>query len=70
MPIDNPGLGSYEHDVERNRQIGDKWPRMFGRPVELPPVPPMRALRTEMIEDRDFKRHRNRLSYMSLYFQS
>ena len=68
-----PGAGTYDHDVERNRQVCNKWPRMFDRPIArkpiiLPVMPDTKALRTEMIEDRDFKRHRNRCAYLSLYY--
>ena len=38
------------------------------KPVIMPVMPKMKALRTEMIEDRDFKRHSNRHAYLSLYF--
>merc|ERR1719378_371099 len=68
-----PGAGTYDHDVERNRQVCNKWPRMFDRPIArkpiiLPVMPDTKALRTEMIEDRDLKRHRNRVAYLSLYY--
>merc|ERR1712183_721006 len=65
-----PGPGTYGHDVEGNRQACNKWPRMFDRPVErelqteIVPKP----LRTEMTNDLDFKRHRNKLEYLSMYY--
>ncbi|XP_043932929.1 protein pitchfork [Protopterus annectens] len=62
-----PGPGSYEHDVARNQKVS--WPMKFDRPDwSLVPSLPKRTLRTELVSDKEFRKHRNRVAYLSLYY--
>ncbi|XP_038605528.1 protein pitchfork [Tachyglossus aculeatus] len=45
------------------------WPMKFGAPDwNLVPFPKKRTLKTELITDREFRKHRNRVAYLSLYY--
>ncbi|XP_006025094.1 protein pitchfork isoform X2 [Alligator sinensis] len=62
-----PGPGTYEADKQPHKKI--TWPMKFGSPDwSLVPVPEQRTLRTEFITDKEFRKHRNRLAYLSLYY--
>uniref|UniRef100_A0A7M4EYP4 Ciliary microtubule associated protein 3 n=1 Tax=Crocodylus porosus TaxID=8502 RepID=A0A7M4EYP4_CROPO len=59
--------GTYEADKQPHKKI--TWPRKFGSPDwSLVPVPEERTLRTQFITDKEFRKHRNRLAYLSLYY--
>ncbi|XP_067863646.1 ciliary microtubule-associated protein 3-like [Heptranchias perlo] len=62
-----PGPGTYEPSDKRNRHV--TWPMKFGAPDwNLVPAPKKRTLRIELASDKEFRRHRNRVAYFSLYF--
>nr|XP_005308337.1 protein pitchfork [Chrysemys picta bellii] len=62
-----PGPGTYEADKLPHKKI--TWPMKFGSPDwALVPMPERRTLRTELITDKEFRKHRNRLAYLSLYY--
>ncbi|CAM5170769.1 protein pitchfork [Chelonia mydas] len=62
-----PGPGTYEADKLPHKKI--TWPMKFGSPDwSLVPVLERRTLRTELITDKEFRKHRNRLAYLSLYY--
>ncbi|XP_067913403.1 ciliary microtubule-associated protein 3-like [Heterodontus francisci] len=62
-----PGPGTYEPNAQRNRQV--TWPMKFDSPDwNLVPAPKKRTLRIELASDKEFRRHRNRVAYFSLYF--
>ncbi|TFK03718.1 rhodopsin [Platysternon megacephalum] len=72
-PIVGPGVttmkrpGTYEADKLPHKKI--TWPMKFGSPDwSLVPMPERRTLRTELITDKEFRKHRNRLAYLSLYY--
>ncbi|EMP30860.1 Putative protein C1orf88 like protein, partial [Chelonia mydas] len=59
--------GTYEADKLPHKKI--TWPMKFGSPDwSLVPVLERRTLRTELITDKEFRKHRNRLAYLSLYY--
>uniref|UniRef100_A0A674IGU1 Primary cilia formation n=1 Tax=Terrapene triunguis TaxID=2587831 RepID=A0A674IGU1_9SAUR len=59
--------GTYEADKLPHKKI--TWPMKFGSPDwSLVPMPERRTLRTELITDKEFRKHRNRLAYLSLYY--
>ncbi|XP_078403910.1 ciliary microtubule-associated protein 3-like [Cetorhinus maximus] len=59
--------GTYEPNKPRNRQV--TWPMKFGSPDwNLVPAPKKRTLRIELASDKEFRKHRNRVAYFSLYF--
>ncbi|MEE6508381.1 hypothetical protein FKM82_020866, partial [Ascaphus truei] len=62
-----PSPGTYDHNTERNRMVS--WPGKFGAP-DWSAVPTLerRALKSELPEDKEFRKHRNRLAYLSLYY--
>ncbi|XP_039620431.1 protein pitchfork-like [Polypterus senegalus] len=63
----NPGPGAYEHDVSRTRKVS--WPMRFGSPdwMQIPTLE-QRTLKPEFISDTQFRKHRNRIAYLSLYY--
>ncbi|XP_078586687.1 ciliary microtubule-associated protein 3-like [Branchiostoma floridae x Branchiostoma japonicum] len=66
-PLINPGPGTYEHDIKRNRQVS--WPSQFGAPIHpIQPTPEKRTLKTELLSDKEFRKHKNRVAYLSLYW--
>uniref|UniRef100_A0A8C3SKN2 Primary cilia formation n=1 Tax=Chelydra serpentina TaxID=8475 RepID=A0A8C3SKN2_CHESE len=59
--------GTYEADKLPHKKI--TWPMKFGSPDwSLVPMPERRTLRTELITDKEFRKYRNRLAYLSLYY--
>ena len=62
-----PGPGTYSHEVAISRKV--VWPMSFGSPdwVRFPQLE-KKTLRAELQCDRDFKKHRARVAYLSLYF--
>ncbi|KFP29675.1 Protein pitchfork, partial [Colius striatus] len=65
-----PGPGTYKTDKQLNKKI--TWPMKFGSPDwSLVPMPAKRMLKTEvqkMTIDKEFRKHQNRLAYLSLYY--
>uniref|UniRef100_A0A8C0F188 Primary cilia formation n=1 Tax=Bubo bubo TaxID=30461 RepID=A0A8C0F188_BUBBB len=62
-----PGPGTYEAGKQLHKKI--TWPMKFGSPDwSLVPVPPKRMLKMEMTIDREFRKHRDRVAYLSLYY--
>ncbi|CBY09751.1 unnamed protein product [Oikopleura dioica] len=63
-----PGVGRYDHDVERDRQVAKKWKRAFMKP-ELPSKSYMKSIRNiEMVEDRVMRKYQKHLNYMKLFY--
>ncbi|XP_069489152.1 ciliary microtubule-associated protein 3 isoform X2 [Ambystoma mexicanum] len=62
-----PGPGVYELGVPCSKRV--TWPMKFGSP-DWSQVPSLekRTLRSELITDKEFRKHRNRVSYLSLYY--
>uniref|UniRef100_A0A8B9D839 Primary cilia formation n=1 Tax=Anser cygnoides TaxID=8845 RepID=A0A8B9D839_ANSCY len=61
-----PGPGTYDTDKQLHKKI--TWPMKFGSPDwSLVPMPAKRMLKTELMVDREFIKHRNRVAYLSLY---
>ncbi|KAK0146850.1 Protein pitchfork [Merluccius polli] len=62
-----PGPGTYSPGAAVGRRVA--WPMSFGSPdwVKLPQLE-KKTLRAELQCDRDFKKHRARVAYLSLYF--
>ncbi|NXC37958.1 PIFO protein, partial [Penelope pileata] len=61
-----PGPGTYNADKQLHRKIS--WPMKFGSPDwSLVPMPAKRTLKMELIMDREFRKHRNCVAYLSLY---
>ncbi|XP_072419791.1 ciliary microtubule-associated protein 3-like isoform X1 [Chiloscyllium punctatum] len=62
-----PGPGTYHPNEQRNQHV--TWPMKFGAPDwNLVPAPKKRTLRIELASDKEFRKHRNRVAYFSLYF--
>ncbi|XP_054835913.1 protein pitchfork [Eublepharis macularius] len=62
-----PGPGTYDPYRMPHRHV--TWPGKFGAPDwSLVPMPAKRTLRTELITDREFRKQRNLLAYLSLYY--
>ncbi|XP_065554340.1 ciliary microtubule-associated protein 3 isoform X3 [Lathamus discolor] len=65
-----PGPGTYKADKQLHKRV--TWPMKFGSPDwSLVPMPPRRMLKLEVQKitiDKEFRRHRNRVAYLSLYF--
>ncbi|NXS94635.1 PIFO protein, partial [Jacana jacana] len=62
-----PGPGTYETDKRVHKKI--TWPMKFGSPDwSLVPTPAKRMLKTELTIDREFRKHRDRVAYLSLYY--
>ncbi|KFP91494.1 Protein pitchfork, partial [Apaloderma vittatum] len=65
-----PGPGTYEADKQLHKKI--TWPMKFGSPDwSLVPMPAKRMLKTEVQKltvDREFRKHRDRVAYLSLYY--
>ncbi|XP_004380469.1 ciliary microtubule-associated protein 3 [Trichechus manatus latirostris] len=62
-----PGPGTYNPEMKPPRKIA--WPMKFGSP-DWAQVPCLqkRTLKTELSTDKDFRRHRNLVAYLSLYY--
>ncbi|XP_077190707.1 ciliary microtubule-associated protein 3 isoform X2 [Paroedura picta] len=64
-----PGPGTYEPYKMPHRHV--TWPAKFGSPDwSLVPAPAKRTLKTELITDREFRKQRNLLAYLSLYYHA
>ncbi|XP_075706759.1 ciliary microtubule-associated protein 3 [Rhinoderma darwinii] len=63
----NPSPGTYEHATKQGRKVS--WPGRFGSP-EWSEVPSLerRTLRSELLTDKEFRKARNRVAYLSLYY--
>ncbi|NWY61624.1 PIFO protein, partial [Chionis minor] len=62
-----PGPGTYEADKQLHKKI--TWPMKFGSPDwSLVPMPAKRMLKLELTADREFRKHRDRVAYLSLYY--
>ncbi|XP_078276363.1 ciliary microtubule-associated protein 3-like [Rhinoraja longicauda] len=62
-----PGPGTYEPHTPRNRHV--TWPMKFDSPDwSLVAAPKKRTLRIELASDKEFRKHRNRVAYFSLYY--
>ncbi|XP_007947491.1 protein pitchfork [Orycteropus afer afer] len=62
-----PGPGTYNPEMKPPRKIA--WPMKFGSP-DWAQVPCLqkRTLKTELSTDKEFRKHRNRVAYLSLYY--
>ncbi|NXC70876.1 PIFO protein, partial [Anhinga anhinga] len=59
--------GTYEADKQLHKKI--TWPMKFGSPDwSLVPMPAKRMLKMELTIDREFRKHRDRVAYLSLYY--
>ncbi|XP_073731547.1 ciliary microtubule-associated protein 3 isoform X3 [Misgurnus anguillicaudatus] len=59
--------GAYAHDTIQSRKVC--WPMKFGSPDwSRVPLLERKALRTELLCDRDFRTQRNRIAYLRLYY--
>uniref|UniRef100_A0A8D0GX02 Ciliary microtubule associated protein 3 n=1 Tax=Sphenodon punctatus TaxID=8508 RepID=A0A8D0GX02_SPHPU len=59
--------GTYIADKLHHRHV--TWPMKFGSPDwSMIPTLERRALRTELLTDLEFRKHRNRVAYLSLYY--
>ncbi|XP_039508126.1 si:ch211-66i15.4 isoform X2 [Pimephales promelas] len=62
-----PGPGAYAHNTILNKRV--LWPMKFGSPDwSKVPLLERRALRTELLHDKDFRKQRNRVAYLSLFY--
>ncbi|XP_077151540.1 ciliary microtubule-associated protein 3 [Ranitomeya variabilis] len=63
----NPSPGTYEHSTKQGRKVS--WPGRFGSP-EWSVVPSLekKTLRSELLTDKEFRKTRNRVAYLSLYY--
>ncbi|XP_053560673.1 protein pitchfork [Bombina bombina] len=63
----NPGPGAYNINTKISNKVA--WPDKFGRPDwDSIPAPTRRTFRAEVAEDKEFRKHRNRVAYLSLYY--
>ncbi|XP_066559130.1 ciliary microtubule-associated protein 3 [Amia ocellicauda] len=63
----NPGPGTYSHDTPRNSKVS--WPMRFGAPDwSQVPLLERRTLRAELFCDKEFRKHKNRVAYFSLFY--
>ncbi|XP_053447525.1 protein pitchfork [Nycticebus coucang] len=62
-----PGPGTYNPEKKLHPKIA--WPMKFGSP-DWAQVPCLqkRTLKAELSTDKDFRKHRNRVAYLSLYY--
>ncbi|XP_071993423.1 ciliary microtubule-associated protein 3 isoform X2 [Engystomops pustulosus] len=60
----NPSPGTYEHATNQGRKVS--WPGRFGSP-EIPSLE-KRTLRSELMTDQEFRKTRNRVAYLGLYY--
>ncbi|XP_069862385.1 ciliary microtubule-associated protein 3 isoform X2 [Dipodomys merriami] len=62
-----PGPGTY--NPEKKPPFKVTWPMVFGAPDwDQVPCLEKRTLKTELSTDKDFREHRNRMAYFSLYY--
>ncbi|XP_067301904.1 ciliary microtubule-associated protein 3 isoform X2 [Pseudorasbora parva] len=63
----SPGPGAYAYDTIQNKRVS--WPMKFGSPDwSKVPLLERRALRTELLHDKEFRKQRNRVAYLRLFF--
>nr|KAF6291329.1 primary cilia formation [Myotis myotis] len=64
-----PGPDMYNPQIKPPAKV--TWPMKFGSPdwAQIPCLQ-KRTLKAELPSDRDFKRHRNRMAYLSLFYGS
>ncbi|XP_016078768.1 PREDICTED: protein pitchfork [Miniopterus natalensis] len=62
-----PGPGTYNPEIKPPPKV--TWPMKFGSP-DWAQVPCLqkRTIKAELPTDKDFRRHRNRLAYLSLFY--
>ncbi|XP_058938032.1 ciliary microtubule-associated protein 3 [Kogia breviceps] len=62
-----PGAGTYNPDIKPPQKI--TWPMKFGSP-DWAQVPSLqkRTLKAELPTDKEFRKHLNRVAYLSLYY--
>ncbi|KAM5256078.1 ciliary microtubule-associated protein 3 [Ctenodactylus gundi] len=62
-----PGPGTYNPEKKPPSKVS--WPMKFGSPdwCQIPCLQ-KRTLKAELSTDKDFKKHRNRMAYLSLYY--
>lgn len=62
-----PGPGVYDLNVVRNKKV--QWPQQFGAPIKpIQPSPVKRTIKTELFSDKEFRKYRNRVAYLSMYY--
>ncbi|XP_008513444.1 ciliary microtubule-associated protein 3 isoform X3 [Equus przewalskii] len=63
----DPGPGAYNPETKPPKKI--TWPMKFGSP-DWAQVPCLqkRTLKAELSTDKDFRKHRNRVAYLSLFY--
>ncbi|XP_057176086.1 protein pitchfork-like [Triplophysa rosa] len=66
MTDSSPGPGAYAHEIIQNKV---SWPMKFSS-TDWSRVPMLerKALRTELLSDRDFRKQQNRVAYLRLYY--
>ncbi|XP_077074646.1 ciliary microtubule-associated protein 3-like [Siphateles boraxobius] len=63
----SPGPGAYTHNTLPSKRVS--WPMKFGSPDwSKVPLLERRALRTELLHDKEFRKQRNRVAYLSLFY--
>ncbi|XP_051515360.1 protein pitchfork-like [Myxocyprinus asiaticus] len=63
----SPGPGAYVHDTIQGHKVS--WPMKFGSPDwSGVPLLERKALRTELVCDKEFKKQRNRVAYLRLFY--
>ncbi|XP_049621566.1 protein pitchfork [Suncus etruscus] len=62
-----PGPGTYSPEIKSPSKI--TWPMKFGSP-DWTQVPQLqrRTLKTELPTDKEFRKHRNRMAYLCMYY--
>ncbi|XP_026532661.1 protein pitchfork isoform X1 [Notechis scutatus] len=62
-----PGPGTYNPYKLPHRHVS--WPGKFGSPDwSLVPMPQRRTFRAELLSDKEFKKYRNLVAYLSIYY--
>ncbi|XP_042317391.1 protein pitchfork [Sceloporus undulatus] len=62
-----PGPGTYDPNKIPHRHV--TWPGRFGSPDwDLVPMPEKRTFKAELLTDKEFKKHRNLVAYLSIYY--
>nr|XP_020652481.1 protein pitchfork isoform X1 [Pogona vitticeps] len=62
-----PGPGTYDPEKMPHRHV--TWPGMFGSPDwSLVPKPVKRTFKTELLSDKEFRKNRNLMAYLSIYY--
>uniref|UniRef100_A0A8C5V3E6 Ciliary microtubule associated protein 3 n=1 Tax=Microcebus murinus TaxID=30608 RepID=A0A8C5V3E6_MICMU len=62
-----PGPGTYNPEMKPHPKVA--WPMRFGSPdwAQVPCIQ-KRTFKTELSTDKDFRKHRNRVAYLSLFY--